>query len=66
MLFRVTYNKTGFLNKRKHNMASHSLSLQYLCYYDQLKSAILYLSFVPDPFSRRNRKEWGHDDMKEV
>lgn len=44
-----------------HNMASADL-----CYCDQFKSAIPFLSFVPDPFSLRNRKEWGHDDMKEV
>lgn len=37
-----------------------------LCYSDHWKSAILHISFVPDPFSPRNRKEWGHDDMKEV
>lgn len=57
------------VSSTKEKYIQHGFMLCFtadLCYYDQFKSTILYLSFVPDPFSRRKRKEWGHDDMKEV
>lgn len=51
MLFRVTYNKAGFLNKRKHNMAAHSLLLQIFAI--MISSSLPFstspLSLIPFP-----------------
>lgn len=56
MLLHDTCTKTDFLNIG-HKYIQHGFSVTLsqcftadLCYYDQFKSAILYLSFVPDPF----------------